>query len=38
MADSNVQAVLFGPEPGDADAIFINDRSSCASRATSESW
>jgi transposase len=26
MADSNVQAVLFGPEPGDADAIFINDR------------
>ncbi len=26
MADSNVQATLFGPEPGDADAIFINDR------------
>ena len=26
MADSHVQATLFGPEPGDADAIFINDR------------
>lgn len=34
MADSNVQAVLFGPDPGDADAIFINDR--CVLRIESD--